>query len=264
MGIYLYTLRKSRPHNTQLGPVYRYQYKDRMAKTGYWEYNRRTGKEEYIDYVERQEQYVERLERDHDHIANCLVTVGEKPTAGDTVYRQDRSVPVWWDCDTVPGVPVGVLRKRGRSWYVSTPGEEVAGAMDFLQSYAQQHGLVIPADLSGAYDCCARHFNTANMAEGGYVRITEHNREDHIQLCNAHSAEYLCRASRTIATANGRTLRVRVERYVMSGLDTGTHSLDIESTDLERLNAHWKGYSGSRLREEELMRARSISAGGLA
>ena len=157
MGVYLYTLRKSKFRNTQLGPVYCYEYKDRLAKSGYWD----CGGDKWVDAPEVQQQYIERYEERFDFINNCLVCVaGEE---GTTVYRQEESIPIWWDGDGIEGTAVGVLRKRKNRWYISIPQEEFDEAMSFMISYAHRNQFVLALDLSTAYEQCREHFSKSNM-----------------------------------------------------------------------------------------------------
>lgn len=41
------------------------------------------------------------------------------------------------------------------------------------------------------------------------------------------------------------TLSTEGARYIMRGAASGTHSLDIENTDADRLAAHWTGYTAA-------------------
>lgn len=57
-----------------------------------------------------------------------------------------------------------------------------------------------------------------------------------------------------LKTKDGTTLRIitkdGLSSYVMSagrGPNSRTHSLDLDSTDQTRLNAHWNGFHGGRL-----------------
>jgi len=46
-----------------------------------------------------------------------------------------------------------------------------------------------------------------------------------------------------IAKVGRYTLTTEGDRYIMQGAPSGTHSLDIENTDADRLAAHWAGYT---------------------
>lgn len=48
-----------------------------------------------------------------------------------------------------------------------------------------------------------------------------------------------------VAVTDGIKLTVKGDRYVMTGRPHGPHSLDIENTDRDRLQAHWTAYSAS-------------------
>jgi len=148
----------------------------------------------WVDPVEAQQKYVERYEERFNYINDCLVCV--EGDEGITVYRQEKSVPVWWDCDGVEGTPVGVLRKRKNRWYISTPQEEFDAAMDFMISYAHRNQFILESDLSSAYQQCREHFSDANRSNG-YVSIDESNMDDHCKLSDVYRADYLFREMST-------------------------------------------------------------------
>ena len=106
MGTCILTLRKSGAINTDRGPVYRYKF------------NRQRDYEYFEDT-----QIQNRLDRHADRweqIEDCLVTCAFPTTEGAFVWRQKRGAGVFHDDGYVKGALVGVLRKRGRQWFVSS------------------------------------------------------------------------------------------------------------------------------------------------
>jgi len=128
MGVYIYTLRQSNPINTPDGPVYLYHFRENVASTSTFHkptlnrHGRLKPMWEWEGYIprERQDAWVSRLQDKHRHLDNCLVAIyNDDGREGLEVYRQSRSVPVWYDWDDFPGELVGTTRKRGRQYYIS-------------------------------------------------------------------------------------------------------------------------------------------------
>jgi hypothetical protein len=160
MGVYIYTLKSSSPINTPDGPVLRYTYLARIAGSGW-------------DAKDRQDALLGRLmDRFPDVGPSLVIEDGENPAhrEGRPVYFQAKPQVVWYDCDAPPGILVGYMRKVGRSWTISTVGEEITRSVEGLMLYAHHHQLNHDTTLISLHEVCRDHFNRTHK-KGGYVVI---------------------------------------------------------------------------------------------
>jgi len=144
MGVDIYTLRKSKPINTQMGKVYRYEHKTRMAKHDYWCKRRN----EFIDAYEEQAEKMSRIEDRFGALDDCLVCVSGHE--GAVVYRQEVACPIWYDCNRLTGTPVGVLRKVGRRWVIADVESERSKVERWFTLFVSRHGVLV-ADSEGEH-----------------------------------------------------------------------------------------------------------------
>ena len=140
MGVDIYTLRKSKPVNTQMGKVYRYEHKTRMAKNDYWCDKRN----EIIDAYEEQAERMSRIKKRFGVLEDCLVCIGDHE--GAVVYRQEVACPIWYDCNRLTGTPVGVLRKAKRGWTIADVQSERHKVERWFTSFVIQHGVSTDLD----------------------------------------------------------------------------------------------------------------------
>ena len=186
MGVYVYTLRKSRPHNTPQGKVYQYKFKDRLQSD--WDrYCWSTDK--LINPGKTQERMLERLRADFDYMDDCLVTIEGSEEERD-VYRQGESEPVWYDCDRIHGDWVGVLRKNGRSWYVSGLEQEVERSTKLLKQYMDDNNIewIGGEDLMDLVRICWGFFmgKWGNKGKSGTsLVVSKENKQDYDTLSHA-------------------------------------------------------------------------------
>ena len=114
MGVYIYTLKSSRPVNTPDGDVLRYTYLSRISGSGW-------------DAKDKQDALVNRLIDYFPLDGPCLVVQeglhGAATREGQPVFFQKKPQVVWYDCDKPPGILVGYMRKVGRNWTIATLGE---------------------------------------------------------------------------------------------------------------------------------------------
>ena len=162
MGVYIYTLKSSKPVNTPDGPVLRYTYLARLSG-GDW------------DEQDRQDAKVRRVVNRFplDEVGPSLVIEdGTDPShrEGQPVYFQRRPQVLWYDCDAPAGILVGYMRKVGRRWTISTVGEEITRSVKHLMEYAHQNQLNHDTTLISLHKVCREHFNRTHK-NGGYVVI---------------------------------------------------------------------------------------------
>lgn len=139
MGIYIYTLRKQ-ARKSNLGPLRQYKYSERFTSRDYWNGKR------YVDEGAAQRgREARHRERWHRYVASGEVTgpihVCIEFTEGGGVYRQERPVAIWSDCDRIPGQLVGYLRRDGRKWVVDSLESTLLRDRLWLQGYLSQHDL---------------------------------------------------------------------------------------------------------------------------
>ena len=144
MGVDIYTLRKSKPINTQMGKVYRYEHKTRMAKHDYWCDKRN----EIIDAYEEQAERMSRIKKRFGVLEDCLVCIGDHE--GAVVYRQEVVCPIWYDCNRLTGTPVGVLRKAKRGWTIADIESERSKVARWFTLFVSRHGVLV-ADSEGEH-----------------------------------------------------------------------------------------------------------------
>lgn len=91
-GVYLYTLRKSKPIPSNLGPIYRYAHSSRARA------------------IRGEVRALGIAHRAWEGVPGPVLVVEAYAIPGAPVYRQATPRHAWWDSDEVPGELVGVLR----------------------------------------------------------------------------------------------------------------------------------------------------------
>jgi hypothetical protein len=155
----------------------------------YYCYNRKR----YVDPAGDQERSVERFQRDFGYKDDVLVCI--EGGVGTSVYKQGESVPIWYDCDEVPGEFVGILRKEGRRYVIRDAAQEVERSFGKLREYASRNRLQdtesfsMVDDVDDARVCaletlqkaCKEHFSSVH-ARGGCLHINRDNKVDHNEI----------------------------------------------------------------------------------
>lgn len=173
MGVYIYTLRRTRPKKTPDGNVYCYRFRERMSKGWSGYINGR-----YVDDEKRQERNLENYRANFKYTDDCLVCIdGEE---GSSVWIQGESDPVWYDCSNVPGEWVGILRKKSGRWYISKLDEEIERARSLMSDYASKHSIELPerVPLKDATEVCYAHFRARWIGDGNFLTVSPQNKED--------------------------------------------------------------------------------------
>ena len=137
MGIYIYTLRQTSPRQTPDGTVYNYKYSERY----YWDSPAQRA---------REARHFERWEK-----AEGPTLVSVEGDNGTEVYRQERPVAVWSDCDEIHGEFVGYLVKKGRKWTIESLETTLLKDRQFLMAYITDHDLWDLVTCDGSTDSTA-------------------------------------------------------------------------------------------------------------